>query len=116
MTNKHDRNYNLMEYFLNLLPILELNDMGMEQLLERGAQLSAASLPDATNLWIAHELMQFMDEMPGGFFIYRADGDERSSMPTRLCCAFFSAKVSGIFGRGRTIPSVAWSTLTTWTR
>lgn len=67
MTNKHDRNYNLMEYFLNLLPILELNDMGMEQLLERGAQLSAASLPDATNLWIAHELMQFMDEMPGGF-------------------------------------------------
>ena len=76
MTNDHKEKYNLIEYFLNLLPVLELSDKDLEALMHSNAQLSAVCLPDANNLWIAHEIMQFMEEMPGGFFIYRADGAE----------------------------------------
>ncbi len=41
------------------------------------------NLPDGQTAWsesqsihMAHEIRKFMDEMPGGFFIYHADGDE----------------------------------------
>lgn len=71
MTDKHEQNYNLIEYFLNLLPVLELDGIRSEYTTHNSTQL-----PDVDNLWIAQEIMGFMDEMPGGFFIYRADGNE----------------------------------------
>ena len=75
MTDKQEQNYKLIEYFLNLLPVLELDSSGPELPLHSGGR-HAASLPDADHLWISQEIMQFMDEMPGGFFIYRAGGSE----------------------------------------
>lgn len=76
MTNDHEQKYKLIEYFLNLLPVLELSSNDLEALMHRAEPLTTVSLPNADSLWIAYEIMQFMEEMPGGFFIYRADGEE----------------------------------------
>lgn len=77
MQNQEHQDYNFIEYFLNLLPVLELNSQNAGALMQHGGQFSASALPeDANSFRLAYEIMNFMDEMPGGFFIYRADGDE----------------------------------------
>lgn len=64
----------LMERILSLLCALQEHHLEIEELMEpeRAASLSA----DSDTLRMALELVQFMDEMPGGFLIYRADGGE----------------------------------------
>ena len=64
----------LMERILSLLCALQEHHLEIEELMEpeRAASLSA----DSDTLRMTLELVQFMDEMPGGFLIYRADGGE----------------------------------------
>ncbi|MDE6851388.1 MAG: PAS domain-containing sensor histidine kinase, partial [Lachnospiraceae bacterium] len=44
--------------------------------MEYGGQLPDSDDLDMQNFQAAYEIIRFMDEMPGGFLIYRADGDE----------------------------------------
>lgn len=61
------RDLNLMEHFLSFLPSMTLNDI---------AQQSAEETANNPNIAVARRFIRFMEEMPGGFFIYRADSDE----------------------------------------
>lgn len=58
----------MIEYMLSQLNILENN--------EEESPILKSSLMEADKIHIAHEVKRFMDEMPGGFFIYHADGNE----------------------------------------
>lgn len=66
MNRQREAEHNLIGHILSALYISEQNS-GHEK---------ASSLSDNDFLQTALELRAFMNEMPGGFFIYRADGNE----------------------------------------
>ncbi|MEY8390168.1 ATP-binding protein [Lachnospiraceae bacterium 45-W7] len=69
-------NHNLIE---NILTLLNLPEYHAKDTVSQGQINHVSALPskpDPQNLQIAHEIIKFMDEMPGGFLIYRADDEE----------------------------------------
>lgn len=66
--DKSKIDHDLMKYILALLDIPEYNHMDIKK--------DLSSSLDPYRLQIARQVIKFMDEMPGGFFIYRADGNE----------------------------------------
>lgn len=69
-------NHHLIESILGLLYSLRDYGITIEQLMEDSGQIPAFSDQDMQNIQSACEVIRFMDEMPGGFLIYRADGNE----------------------------------------
>ncbi len=67
--------YNLIESLLSLLAVLEKDGIDAYQVLENPGQFPALS--GSPNIRTACQIIRFMDEMPGGFLIYRADEDEQ---------------------------------------
>ena len=67
----------LIEYILNLLKISETHHIDLEHLMANDWQRAFSFLSDSHDLHAAYCLIRFMDEMPGGFFIYRADHTEQ---------------------------------------
>ena len=70
--NSQEMEHRLIEHILPMLDNLLLNNLTEEHI-----HTELSSLPDSQNINIAHEIIKFMNEMPGGFLIYRADDDER---------------------------------------
>ncbi len=74
---------NIIDYFLTLLDISGKADehpgfleaVNSSQTSPSGAPVPA--MPDECSLHAPNALAKFMNQMPGGFFIYRADGDEQ---------------------------------------
>ncbi len=66
----------LTEYIIPLLNTPEVNSMGVDQLIKNQGSEEFTLLPESQNIRVAFELIHFMDEMPGGFFIYHADDNE----------------------------------------
>lgn len=64
--------HNIIEPLLSLLDSRQKNDTAIDYLL-KDYPLSERLRTEAQNIQIAYYLMKFTDEMPGGFFIYRAD-------------------------------------------
>lgn len=75
--NEQQVNYTLIEHILTLLKILQMHHIEIDQLMENHEDALLHSLPESQEIRTAYELMAFMDEMPGGFLIYYADGDEQ---------------------------------------
>lgn len=73
LMEKQSMTHNLIEYILTLLDLPENSDANFTSLTGREHQ----SESDINNFNTAHEVIQFMDEMPGGFLIYHADQDEK---------------------------------------
>lgn len=67
----------LIEYILSLLEASEMNHIDLEYLMKNDWQTAFSLLPDSPDLHTAYCLIHLMDEMPGGFFIYRADPSEQ---------------------------------------
>ncbi len=67
----------LIEYILTLLKFSEANHIDLEHLMENDWQTAFSLLSNSQDLHTAYSLIRFMDEMPGGFFIYRADQAEQ---------------------------------------
>lgn len=74
--SKQNINHNLIEHILNLLSIPENHDIDMEDLMEKCRQTEFPALLDSQSARTAFEVINFMDEMPGGFLIYHAEGRE----------------------------------------
>lgn len=72
MNNQHIER-NLIEDILSLLALPENNELDLISLVTKMQQ--EESIP--RNMETACEIIKFMDEMPGGFFIYYADHDEK---------------------------------------
>ncbi len=69
--------HTLIEYVLTLLSIPEHSSMDNDQLVEAIKQTGKPFSLNLQNIQAAHDMIQFMDEMPGGFLIYHADGGEQ---------------------------------------
>lgn len=68
--------HNLIEYVLTLLEIPENASMNID-FTSKGDEQPDTPFPlTSSDIRRAHEIIKFMDEMPGGFLIYHADGDE----------------------------------------
>ena len=65
----------LIDHILTLLDSLRASGLTLGQLGEAGPAEAFSGL-DGQSLRTACEIINFMDEMPGGFLIYRADGEE----------------------------------------
>ena len=69
-----DREHSLIEHVLSLIILLQERHISLKQFLAGNEELD---LPvSSQEARFAREVIQFMDEMPGGFLIYRADSDE----------------------------------------
>lgn len=67
-------NHDMIEDILSLLDYLEKKSVPVDRSTEPEVR---AMLPPEGALQTAYDMMRFMDKIPGGFLIYRADGDER---------------------------------------
>ena len=76
MDNHTETTHNLIEYLLSIPGLSQSGPTATQD--SRAATLpqKAAPLTEAQHRETALQIASFMDEMPGGFFIYRADGDE----------------------------------------
>lgn len=74
--NINNSKHNLIEHMLMLLNSATENNINLDQIAENITQ-SKFSLKNRNTEKTIYEIMNFMDEMPGGFLIYRADGDEQ---------------------------------------
>lgn len=72
MNNRHIGNI-LFEDILTLLDLPENSDLDLAGLIAKKQQ----DEPISANMETAREMINFMDEMPGGFLIYYAERDER---------------------------------------
>ncbi len=68
--------HNLIEYVLTLLEIPENASMNIDYMQKEGEHPDTPFPLTSSDIRRAHEIIKFMDEMPGGFLIYHADGDE----------------------------------------
>lgn len=74
--NESFLDHNLIEYALALLEIPENASTDIDHL-KNSNENTQASLPlNPADVRRAREIIKFMDEMPGGFLIYHADGNE----------------------------------------
>lgn len=69
-----DREHHLIEHALLLMDLLRRNRLDLEKFME--GTLHPALPLDPQEQRLAREAIAFMDEIPGGFLIYRAGGDE----------------------------------------
>lgn len=69
--------YHLVEHITRLLNILESNNIDASQLTGNNISDKVSSILEPQNMQTAYETIRFMEEMPGGFLIYHADGDEQ---------------------------------------
>ena len=69
-----DREHRLIEHALSVMDLLRRNRLDLEQFVAGAIQPELPLEPQEEHL--AREAIAFMDEMPGGFLIYRAGGDE----------------------------------------
>lgn len=90
--NKQKMNHNLIEHILNLLSIPENHDIDTEDLLEKGRHTEFPDLLDSQNARTAYEVINFMDEMPGGFLIYHAEGKEEIIYANKALLRIFQCK------------------------
>lgn len=74
--NIQNANHNLVDHMLNLLSFPENNAESPSHPILVNGSFDAAAPLGSQNINPASEIIQFMDQMPGGFFIYHADGDE----------------------------------------
>lgn len=71
-----DQETHLIEHILTLSDFLQMHNLDFDWQDGPDAQTVRNSLADNPELKTAYECIRFMDEMPGGFMIYYADGGE----------------------------------------
>lgn len=79
---KQNQEHHLVEYIVDLLNILEtenidISNIDATSLMELAREAGDCSAKMPQNIQTAYEAVKFMDEMPGGFLIYHADGNEQ---------------------------------------
>lgn len=65
-----------IESLLVLLGKLQERGTNIEEQEKKDSLANVQKIPDEEKLQIAYGILKFAEEMPGGFFIYRADGGE----------------------------------------
>ena len=84
-----DRAHHFVEHILELQGFLQENQMELDQIALPDGREALLSLPDAGRFLSTHEMVRFMDEMPGGFLIYYAGGGEEIVYANRAALRIF---------------------------
>lgn len=80
---------NLIEHMLMMLSDPENDLFHKDSLYTQKENKNQLNLQDSHDLQIAKEIIQFMDEMPGGFLIYHADDEEKIIYANRALLRIF---------------------------
>ena len=70
-----NRDHPVIEHMLNLIDLFQSHLAASGQLGTKSVPVEG-ELPDGAEIRAAKDFISFMEEMPGGFLIYRADGGE----------------------------------------
>ncbi|MCI8514492.1 MAG: response regulator [Lachnospiraceae bacterium] len=70
------RNHTLTEYMQALLAGSDKSAAKSEETKQADTPVWPGAAPDRQKFTAVHDIIRFMDKMPGGFLIYHADGDE----------------------------------------
>lgn len=90
--------HDLLEYILTLLSIPEHDDMDFDNLANLQVPSEKKSAVwNAHSLCTAYGLIKFMDEMPGGFLIYEADGREEIIYANKALLRIFGCETPDEF-------------------
>ena len=81
----------MVEHILALVELLQDSPLELSRFIEEGVPEQYA-LPDGPSLRAACNLIQFMDEMPGGFLIYCAQEGERIIYANRWLLRIFQCE------------------------
>lgn len=87
--NGQKMDHKLMEYVLTLLNFSNNTNKDTLSSIWENEYTNISALPNSQNIQVAYELIKFMDEMPGGFLIYYADGDEKIVYANKALIRFF---------------------------
>ena len=90
--DRQSRNRHLVEHILALVELLQDSPLELSRFIEEGVPEQYA-LPDGPSLRAACNLIQFMDEMPGGFLSTARRRGSGLSTSTAGCCGSFSARI-----------------------
>lgn len=71
------KEHSLMEHVLTLLKFADESNVDIETFIKMYEQGKVSLSLQSQEIWTAYEVIHFMDEMPGGFFIYQANKEER---------------------------------------
>lgn len=89
--------YNLIDHMLSLLNLLQINHIEIDRLTEGGRQAAEPFLNNPKDIQTLCEITQFMDEMPGGFLIYRAEGAGQIIYANKGLLRIFQCETMGEF-------------------
>lgn len=76
MRNQIKIDHSLIEYLLDVPDIFQKDNADLANLLKDNCKTDVSSFPDASKIQTAYYIRKFIDEIPGGFFIYHADEKE----------------------------------------
>lgn len=96
--NNRNWDHDLMDSVLGLLEQLRAGGISAEDCIS-GDPKALAALPDTDSCRAACQQLRLMDEMPGGFLIYRADGDEAILYANKALLRIFQCESSMAFLR-----------------
>lgn len=74
--NESLMDHNLIEYLLTLMELPDNNSLDTDYLADTSGNTETSIPLNPSDIRRAQEIIKFMDEMPGGFLIYRAEGNE----------------------------------------
>lgn len=75
MSDQIKIDHSLIEYLLSVPEVFQNDNIGLDNLLEKYQKNNTASL-DISKIQTAYHIRKFIDEIPGGFFIYYANETE----------------------------------------
>lgn len=88
--SQQDQKHRLIEHVLDLLNLLQSSHIEIDRFMDAGGQLEG--LPDTQDIQTAYEIMEFMDELPGGVLVYYADGGEEIVYANRELLRIFQCE------------------------
>ncbi len=108
--NNHGIQPSIVEHLLTLLSLSADPDIFEKQQESLYASLGAQYMDTA------YQIKNFIDEIPGGFLIYRADEGERIIYANKALMRIYRCDTLEEFPRSRKTPFAAWFIRTTSTR
>lgn len=82
----------LIERMIRLINVLEENGIEMEEISEGGWSVENIPMEDKSYFRETCEVLRFIEEIPGGFLIYHADGDEKIIYANRGLLRIFQCR------------------------
>ena len=76
MRNQIKIDHSLIEYLLDVPDIFQRDDADLDHLFKENHKTDMPPCPDISQMQTAYYIRKFIDEMPGGFFIYHANEKE----------------------------------------